>query len=73
MTALRNADLDQSEPIAYKDFEKLMKVQYLGRSFEELVDKAFKVFDIEQRGHISLKGCSATHNGPTYKQTVTGR
>lgn len=57
---LRHADLDQSESISYKDFEKLMKAQYLGRTFEELVDKAFKVFDVENRDCITLKGSTQT-------------
>lgn len=58
LALLRQADLEQSEPIAYQDFEKLMKGQYLGRTFDELVDRAFQVFDVDNRGHISLKGFS---------------
>lgn len=56
MSLLRYAELDQSEPISYDDFEKLMRAQYLGRSFDELVERAFKVFDAENRGHITVKG-----------------
>lgn len=48
-----------------------MKAQYLGRTFEELVDKAFKVFDVENRGHITLKGRNAIHNGPTRTHAMT--
>eukprot|EP00892_Ulva_mutabilis_P000646 jgi/Ulvmu1/10582/UM065_0036.1 len=56
LTMLRHAELDQSEAISYNDFEKLMKAQYLGRTFDELVDRAFKVFDAEGRGYITVKG-----------------
>lgn len=56
LNLLQHAELDQSEPISYKDFEKLLKVQYLGRTFDELVDRAFKIFDVEDRGQITLRG-----------------
>jgi Ca2+-binding EF-hand superfamily protein len=33
-----------------------MKSLYVGRTFTDLVDRAFEVFDVEKKGHITLKG-----------------
>lgn len=49
-------DQDPAEGINYKSFEQILSALYIGRTFDDLVDRAFEVFGSEGKGHITLKG-----------------
>lgn len=49
-------DQDPAEGIDYKSFEQILSSLYIGRTFDDLVNRAFDVFASEGKGHITLKG-----------------
>lgn len=56
LTMLDDRDHDPAEGIDYKGFEQILTSLYIGRTFDDLVNRAFDVFASEGKGHITLKG-----------------
>jgi centrin-3 len=58
VAALHQHGKQQADTIEYDVFESIMTERYLGRSFSELLDKAFEVFDVDGKGKISHRSAS---------------
>jgi centrin-3 len=56
LSRLEDHGQDPGEGIDYKTFEHILTSLYIGRTFDDLVDRAFDVFASEGKGHITLKG-----------------
>lgn len=56
LSILDEHDQDPAEGIDYKGFQHILSSLYIGRTFDDLVDRAFDVFASEGKGHITMKG-----------------
>lgn len=56
LAMLDEHDHDPAEGIDYKGFEQILTSLYIGRTFDDLVNRAFDVFASEGKGHITFKG-----------------
>jgi centrin-3 len=56
LAILEEHDQNPAEGIDYKSFEKILTALYVGRTFDDLVNRAFEVFASEGKGYITLKG-----------------
>ena len=50
---------DGLELVSFEDFKTILQEKYLSRTFDDLVERAFRIFDIDSSGKIRMKHLKA--------------
>ena len=50
---------DGLELVSFEDFKTILQEKYLNRTFDDLVERAFRIFDIDSSGKIRMKHLKA--------------